>query len=74
MNEISYSPLTPAMRESVNSSIQKQLEELATCRNNAFVNAQMVGLKAAMNLINALPDGFPMPISNDRIYKGKPEV
>jgi hypothetical protein len=38
------------------------MQELNTCKDNAFVSAQKVGLIALENLINALPDGYPIPV------------
>lgn len=32
-----------------------------TCKGNAFANMQIIGLTAHKNLINALPDGYPIP-------------
>lgn len=57
-----YKPLTPEFREEINISINKQVAELNACQPNAFVNAQLMALKAHENLINALPDGYPIPI------------
>lgn len=60
MNE--YKPLTPMFRSEIQEGINSQMSELNTCQNNAFVSAQKVGLTALSNLINALPDGYPIPI------------
>ena len=56
-----YKPLTPSLRKEINVAIENQIRELETCEKNAFVNAQIVGLNAQKNLINALPDGYPIP-------------
>lgn len=56
-----YKPLTPSFRKEINVAIENQIRELETCEKNAFVNAQIVGLNAQKNLINALPDGYPIP-------------
>lgn len=63
MNE--YKPLTPIYRSEIQESISSQMQELNTCQNNAFVSAQKVGLTALLNLINALPDGYPIPIEGE---------
>ena len=63
MNE--YKPLTPIYRSEIQESISSQMQELNTCQNNAFVSAQKVGLTALSNLINALPDGYPIPIEGE---------
>ena len=60
MNE--YKPLAPIFRSEIQEGISSQMSELNTCQNNAFVSAQKVGLTALSNLINALPDGYPIPI------------
>jgi hypothetical protein len=61
MNE-EYKSLTPSFRREIQDSIRSQMQELNTCQNNAFVSAQKVGLTALSSLINALPDGYPIPI------------
>lgn len=60
MNE--YKPLTPMFRNEIQESIKSQMQELNTCQNNAFVSVQKVGLSALQSIINALPDGYPIPI------------
>lgn len=57
-----YRTLTPEFRSQINKSIEKQETELNTCQNTVFVNVERVGLQALSNLINALPDGFPIPM------------
>ena len=64
MNE--YKPLTPAFRSEIQKSISSQMQELNTCQDNAFVSVQKVGLTALSNLINALPDGYPIPIKGGK--------
>lgn len=56
-----YKPLTPSFRNDINTAIENQIKELNTCKGNAFVNMQIIGLTAHKNLINALPDGYPIP-------------
>lgn len=58
-------PLTPELRSDINVSIDDQIRGLETCQINAFVSAQMCGLSALKNLINALPDGYPIPMNKD---------
>lgn len=60
-----YKPLTPSLRKEINVAIENQIRELETCEKNVFVNAQIVGLNAQKNLINALPDGYPIPMKKD---------
>ena len=58
-------PLTPAFRKEINTSIDNQIRELENCQINAFVSAQMCGLSTLKDLINALPDGYPIPMKKD---------
>lgn len=64
MNE--YKPLTPIFRSEIQESINSQMQELNTCQDNAFVSAQRVGLSALQSIINALPDGYPIPIKGGK--------
>lgn len=58
-------PLTPALRQDISVSIDSQISDLKTCQSNSFVNIQLTGLKAFKNLINNLPDGYPIPTKKD---------
>lgn len=58
-------PLTPELRSNINKALDRQRAKLKTCESNAFVSVQLVGLQAWKNLINALPDGYPMPMKKD---------
>ena len=58
-----YKPLTPSLRLDINIALNKQIEELKTCKPNALVNAQINALKMGKRLINGLPDGYPMPVN-----------
>ena len=62
MSEANYEILTPDFRREINASIEKQLAELATCQDNAFTQCQKMALNITRNCINALPDGFPVPM------------
>ena len=61
-NEEEYKILTPDFRKEINISIEKQLVEIATCGDNAFAQCQKMALQITRNVINALPNGFPLPI------------
>lgn len=65
MSETFYKPLTPSLRADINSSIEKNIAELKTCKSNAFVNMQIVGYEQTRKLINGLPDGYPMPMTRN---------
>lgn len=58
-------PLTPAFRNEINKSIENQIKELNTCQSNAFVNVNILGLSTLKTIINALPDGYPIPCEKD---------
>ena len=57
-----YKPLTPEFRARINESVRSIEIELNTCQNTPYVAVQKIGLQAFENLINALPDGFPLPM------------
>ena len=57
-----YKPLTPEFRARINESIRSIEIELDTCQNTPYVTFQKNGLQALENLINALPDGFLLPM------------
>lgn len=59
-------PLTPAFRREIEESIERQLRELDECQNTAYVSALRTGLKATMDMIHRLPDGFPIPVNRER--------
>ena len=56
-------PLTPNLKADILGAINNMENELKTCENNAFVTAQLCALQAQKTLINALPDGYPMPMT-----------
>lgn len=62
MSDVFYKPLTPELRNSINDSIRNNITELHTCNSNAFVNMQITGLKVLETMINALHDGYPIPM------------
>lgn len=62
MSDVFYMPLTPELRNRINSSIDGNILELHTCKPNAFVNAQTIGYKSLKSIINTLPDGYPIPM------------
>lgn len=66
MGDTFYKPLTPALRNDINRSINDNISELRTCRRNAFTNAKLIGYEALRNIIRALPDGYPLPVERIR--------
>lgn len=66
-----YKPLTPEFRARINESVRYIEIELNTCQNTPYVTDQKIGLQALENLINALPDGFPLPMKRSDNYDGE---
>ena len=66
MSETFYKPLTPNLRNDINDAIEKQMNELRTCQSNVFVSMQMERLRITKNLIGGLPDGYPIPMTNNK--------
>lgn len=62
MSDTFYKPLTNELRAKINSSIDNNITELKTCESNALVNMQITANNAIKNLINSLPDGYPLPM------------
>ena len=62
MSKIFYKPLTTSLRADINTSIDKSIEELKTCKSNTLVNMRILGLKNTKRLINTLPDGYLIPM------------
>lgn len=60
--ETLYKPLTPDLRSDITVGIHKNMTELNACQPNALVNIQKIGLIQLERLINALPDGYPIPL------------
>lgn len=60
-----HMPLTPELRNKINRSIENNISELRTCERNSLVNIQIVGNVALKNLINNLPDGYPIPMKGE---------
>lgn len=63
MNEVFYKPLTPSLRSDINDSINRNIDELKTCKNNVFVTMQIVAYEQTKRIINGLPDGYPIPMT-----------
>ena len=59
-----YKPLTPSFRLDINIAFNKQIADLQTCKPSALVNVQIEALRMYKRLINALPDGYPMPLAD----------
>ena len=64
-NKTEYVPLTPTMRESINNTIDGRLLELDKCDQTAWVSMARIANEACKNLINALPDGYLLPVTRN---------
>ena len=58
-----YVPLTPDMRAAVNNSIDQYIAGLNACESTPWVNLNRCASEVLKNLINALPDGYPLPVT-----------
>lgn len=56
-------PLTPDVRAAVNESIDQRIAVLNTCENTPYTSIIRIANEASRILINALPDGYPMPVT-----------
>lgn len=65
MSDEYYQPLTPEFRSKVNSTINQNLAELNSCNNTVYVSAYKTAYGALRNIINALPDGYPIPMKRN---------
>ena len=61
--ETFYRPLTQDIRKQINDSIRSNVAELNTCQDSVYVRMQKAGYGALRNIINALPDGYPIPFN-----------
>lgn len=57
-----YKPLTPDFREQINQGIDRNIEELLRCDRNSLVIAEVNAYRMLRNMINSLPDGYPIPV------------
>ena len=60
-----YEPLTPTLRRKLNEAMDEKIAELEECEANAFTAALLLGWRCQKNLINALPDGYPLPCTKE---------
>lgn len=61
-----YKILTPKLREEITEGIDQLLDEVKTCEKNVLTEMQFESLSALKTLIGQLPDGYPMPMKEDR--------
>lgn len=55
-------PLTPQLRDNILESLNKQLEELDSCKSNSYVVLQKNIFNQLKKIIKSLPDGYPIPV------------
>ena len=65
MNNTFYKPLTPALRNEINASIEQNVSEMNTCKPTAYTSIYLTGYKALKTIINGLPDGYPIPFTRE---------
>lgn len=58
-----YKTLTSAFRAEIQEAVRKEMQELNTCEDTFFVRTRKDGLVAFSNLIDSLPDGYPIPMN-----------
>lgn len=61
--ETYLTPLTKDMKWQVNIQIDNRITELNRCDNTPYVSMCRSVYNMAKSLINALPDGYPVPVS-----------
>lgn len=59
-------PLTPQFRSDILENLNKQLEELDSCKSNSYVVLQKNTINQFKNLIKSLPDGYPIPVERKK--------
>ncbi len=65
MGKTIYKPLTPSLRADIIACCKKNIVELRKCQNSVFVLMYIRGYEEGIKLINALPDGYPIPFTKD---------
>lgn len=65
-----YKPLTPDFRDQILSSINDNIREINTCKNTFYKEMYLSSYRALKELINCLPDGYPIPINDNRNIGG----
>ena len=61
-----YKMLTPKLRGEITEGIDQLLDEIKTCENNVLTRMQFESLSTLKTLIGQLPDGYPMPMKEER--------
>lgn len=61
-----YKMLTPKLRREITEGIDQLLDEVKTCEKNALTEMQFESLSALKTLIGQLPDGYLMPMKEEK--------
>lgn len=64
--ETYLTPLTKEMKRSVNIELDSKIEALNRCDNTPYVEMYKALYGLTRNFINALPDGYPVPVTRRR--------
>ena len=65
-SETYLTPLTKDLKASVNSELDRKMAELNRCDETPFVALYKVSYELTRSLINALPDGYPVPVTRSK--------
>lgn len=55
-------PMTPELRRAANDSIDEGIREVKTCADTPWKSMYLIAYEAQRTIINAIPDGYPMPV------------
>lgn len=64
--ETYLAPLTKDMKCSVNMELDKRMQELNRCDDTPYVEMYKALYGLTRNFINALPDGYPVPVTRSK--------
>lgn len=63
--ETYLTPLTKEMKSSINIEIDKRVNALNSCDNTPYVALYKSVYGITKSFINALPDGYPVPVTKE---------
>ena len=61
-----YKMLTPKFRGEILGDIDQLLDEVKTCEKNILTQMQFEALSTLKTMICKLPDGYPMPMKEEK--------
>lgn len=65
-----YKPLTPDFRDQILRGINDKIREINTCNNTCFKEIYLAYYETLKQLFNSLPDGYPIPMNDERNIGG----